>query len=81
MGWLGGGKLGVLYKWFYTNWFIADASEAEAIASTAKTGERSLEDWKNLSIKNIGEIGLSALWAILRGELDTLQSVTGDLLL
>lgn len=65
---------------FYTDWFIADDSEAEAIASTVTTEDRSRDDWPNLSIKNIGEIDLATLWGILRGEPDSPKLVMGGLL-
>ncbi len=64
---------------FYTEWF-ADDSDAGAIASIVTTEERSPTDWPNLSMKNIGEMDLSCLWGILRGEPDSDPTVTGDLL-
>ena len=65
---------------FYTDWFLADEGDAEAIASTVTTEEHSSDDWPNLSMKGIGEIDLSSLWGILRGEPDSPDSATGDLL-
>src|SRR5205085_8665333 len=65
---------------FYTDWFLAGEGEAEAIASTVSTEERSFEDWPNLSIENVGESDLSALWGILRGAPTSLDSASGDLL-
>jgi hypothetical protein len=65
---------------FYTDWFLADEGDAEAVASIATTEEHSFEDWPHLSLKGIREMDLSALWGILRGEPDSLNSATGDLL-
>jgi hypothetical protein len=65
---------------FYTDWFLADESDAEAVASITTTEESSFEDWPHLSLKGIAEMDLSALWGILRGEPDSLDSATGDLL-
>ena len=65
---------------FYTDWFLAAESEAEAVASIATTEEYSFEDWPHLSMKNVGEMDLSALWSILRDEPDSHDSATGALL-
>jgi hypothetical protein len=65
---------------FYTDWFIAEESEAAAIASTVITEERSPEDWPNLSLRNIGEPDLAILWGTLRGEPENPKCVMGDLL-
>ena len=65
---------------FYTDWFLADDEDAEAVASIATTEEHSFEDWPHLSLKGFGEMDLSALWGIHRGELDSLDSATGALL-
>ena len=65
---------------FYTDWFLAEEGDAEAIASIATTEEHSFEDWPHLSLKGVGEMDLANLWGILRGEPDSLDSATGDLL-
>jgi hypothetical protein len=65
---------------FYTDWFLADEGDAEAVASIATAEEHSFEDWPHLSLKGVGELDLSALWGILRGEPDSLHSATGALL-
>jgi hypothetical protein len=66
---------------FYTDWFVADEADAQAIASIVTTEEHSFEDWPNLSVKNIGEFELMALWAILLGQpFDPARSVSGRLL-
>ncbi len=65
---------------FYTDWFLAGEKEAEEIASIATTEEHTFEDWPHLALKNIGEVNLSELWGILRGEPDSLDSATGELL-
>lgn len=55
---------------FYTDWFLAGAGDAEAIASIATTEEHSFQDWPHLSLKGIGEMDLSALWDLLRSQSD-----------
>ena len=35
----------------FTDWFLADENEAEAIASIVTTEEHSFEDWPALSIR------------------------------
>jgi hypothetical protein len=65
---------------FYTDWFLADPSDAEAVASIATSEEQSFKDWPHLPLKDVGEMELSALWAILRGEPDQLDSTIGNLL-
>ena len=65
---------------FHTDWFLADKADAESIASIAITEEHSFEDWPHLSMQGIGEMDLSTLWGILRGEPDSLDSTSGDLL-
>jgi hypothetical protein len=65
---------------FYTDWFLAEETEAEAIASIATTEEHSFEDWPHLSLKNIGEMDLLTLWGLLRGEPDSLDSTLGNAL-
>lgn len=65
---------------FYTDWFLANDGDAEAVASIATTEEHTFKDWPHLSLRGVGEMDLSALWGILRGETDSLDSATGDLL-
>src|SRR5262245_49958016 len=65
---------------FYTDWFLADEGEAEAVATIATTEEYSFEDWPHLQLKGVSEMDLSSLWGILRGQPDSLDSATGDLL-
>ncbi len=65
---------------FYTDWFLADEADAEAVASIATTEEHSFDDWPHLSLRGIGDMELSSLWGIVRGEPDSLDSATGDLL-
>lgn len=65
---------------FYSNWFLAEKGDAEAISSIVTTEEHSFEDWPHLSLKDVSEMDLSALWGILRVEPDSLDTATGDLL-
>ena len=66
---------------FYTDWFIAEESDANAIASTVTTEEHSPDEWPHLAVKNIGEFELAALWCILLDQpFDPARSVSGRLL-
>ena len=65
---------------FYTNWFLAVEKDAKAVASIVTTEERSFVDWPHLSMKSVSEMDLSALWGILRGDPDSLDTATGELL-
>ena len=51
---------------FYTDWFLADQSEAEAIASIATDETHSHDDWPHLAMKDVGEMELMRLWVVLR---------------
>jgi hypothetical protein len=65
---------------FYTDWFIAEDTDAEAIASIVTTEERSHEDWPNLGLRNIGEFELQLLYDLLRPGRDGGKDVSGELL-
>jgi hypothetical protein len=65
---------------FYTDWFVADASEAEAVASIATTGEHSFEDWPHLALKDVADVPLTLLRGILRGQPGTAEDVDGETL-
>jgi hypothetical protein len=58
----------------YTDWFLADESEAEALAKS----ESKFRDWPCLSMKGILDLELSALWGVLRGTPDSLSGVAGE---
>jgi hypothetical protein len=60
---------------FYTDWVLADEDEAEAVLAIT-TDEHAIEEWPHLSMKNVGEMDLMSLWAILRGEPEQLESIT-----
>src|SRR5262249_60957325 len=62
---------------FYTDWFVADASEAEAVASIVTTEEHSFEDWPHLALKDVAEVPLTLLRGILRGQPGTALDVDG----
>ena len=59
---------------FYTDWFLADESEAHAIAES----ESPFQDWPCLSMKSIAQLELTHLWAVLRGEPDSLDGAARD---
>jgi hypothetical protein len=52
---------------FYTDWFLADASEAEAVASIASAEGHSFADWPHLALKDVADVPLTLLRGILRG--------------
>src|SRR5262245_25185851 len=60
----------------YTDWFLADESEAEALAES----ESPFDDWPCLSMKDVLETNLMQLWGVLRGEPDRLEDVSGEAL-
>jgi hypothetical protein len=64
---------------WYTDWFVADIADADAIASIV-TDERDFDDWPHLGLKNIGELELSLLWGAIRGDLDVPPDPAGTLL-
>jgi hypothetical protein len=49
-----------------TDWFLARADEAEAVAQIVTTGERSFDDWPHVSFPLI-QIEIMALYAALTG--------------
>lgn len=61
---------------FYTDWFIADESEAEAIA----VSDSHFDDWPSLSLRGIGLSDLDALWAIIRADGRRGETIAGKLL-
>jgi hypothetical protein len=65
---------------FFTDWFLANEDEAEAVASVVTTEAHSFEEWPNIAMKNIGDMELRALWGVLRGDSSLSDSVMGKLL-
>jgi hypothetical protein len=65
---------------FSTEWFIAEETDAGAIMSIVMTEDHEFGDWPNLSLKDVGEMDLRALWGILRGEPENFDSATVTLL-
>jgi len=63
---------------FYTDWFVADASEAESIASLASCDDHSFEDWPHLALKGVADVPLTLLRGILRGKPGTALKVDGE---
>jgi hypothetical protein len=62
---------------FYTDWFIAGEDEAEKLASS----DSPFDEWRSLSLRNIGEVDLMALSAIIHGkEPSQAESVSEGLL-
>lgn len=65
----------------YTDWFLADESEADAIADIAEAdSESNFEDWPHLAMKSVLESELMALWGILKGKPGKLVDTTGKTL-
>lgn len=64
----------------WTDWFIADESEAEAIASIVETEAHDFEDWPHLAMKGIIESQLMALWGVLQGKSGEWPNIIGDVL-
>ena len=50
----------------WTDWFIADAADAPAIASIVAE-ERDHDDWPHLELSGVIESQLMALWGVLKG--------------
>jgi hypothetical protein len=50
----------------WTDWFIADAADAAAIASIS-TDEADFDDWPHLELSGVIESSLMALWGVLKG--------------
>lgn len=51
---------------WYTDFFIADPADAEAIATDAE--EDAFERWPHLGLKHVGDLELGALLAAVRGQ-------------
>ncbi|HEY7155409.1 MAG TPA: hypothetical protein VH575_15715 [Gemmataceae bacterium] len=58
---------------WYTDWFLADEGEAEAVAGIADDDEHSFDDWPHLAMKSIGDMELMSLRGVLRGEESTAE--------
>jgi hypothetical protein len=63
---------------FYTDWFVAEASEADAIASIATTEEHAFEDWPHLALKDVADVALTLLRGILHGQPGKALDVDGE---
>jgi hypothetical protein len=63
-----------------TDWLIASEAEAEAVASILTTEERSFDDWPSTCLEGIGELELTDLAAVLRGDGQPARSTVGELL-
>lgn len=64
----------------YTDLFIADRSEAAAIASIV-ADERDFEDWPHLQLKDVTELDFASLWGIIRGVPESFDFPSGEPLL
>lgn len=64
----------------WTDWFIADESEAEAIASIADDEGSDFDDWPHLGLNGIIESQLMALWGVLQGKPGEWPDVVGGAL-
>jgi hypothetical protein len=58
----------------YTDWFLADESEAEALGKS----EPPFDDWPCLSMKGIIESDFAHLWGLLRSEPESREDVLGE---
>lgn len=63
---------------WYTDWFLADASEAEAVAGIASDDEHSFDDWPHLALRSVGDLELMLLRGVLRGRPGETEPVDGD---
>ena len=63
---------------WYTDWFLADEADAEAVASLADDESHSFDDWPHLSMPNIGELELMLLWGLLNGNPKGMEDVSGE---
>lgn len=64
----------------YLDWFLADESEAEAVASIASEEGHEFEDWPHLAMKGVGDVDLMLLRGILLGRPDDIEDADGDAL-
>jgi hypothetical protein len=60
---------------WYTDWFLADEADAEALASLAADETHSFDDWPHLPMRGVGQMELMRLAAILRGSPDDLAGI------
>src|SRR4051812_9817471 len=60
---------------WYTDWFLADEADADAIASTVTDETRSADDWPHLAMRSVGQMELMRLCAVLRGAPDDLAGI------
>lgn len=65
---------------WYTDWFLADESEAEAVAGIGSDDGHDFEDWPHLAMRSVGEMELMALLGVLRGQPAEMDDVHGDAL-
>lgn len=65
---------------WYTDWFLADEAEAEAVAGIASDDEHSFDDWPHLAMRSVGEMELMALRSVLRGQLASTEDIHEDAL-
>jgi hypothetical protein len=59
----------------YTDWFLAEESEAEALAAA----EVPWDEWPSLSIKSILDTELMLLWGVLRGDPSRMDHISEPL--
>lgn len=63
----------------HTDWFIADESEAEAIANIgSEESDSDFDDWPHLALKGVLDSELMALWGILKGTPGKWADVVGE---
>jgi hypothetical protein len=62
------------------DWFIADPTDAMAIAAVIENEVGEFEHWPHLEFQDVSEIALMSLWGILRGKPRTRESTSDRLL-
>ncbi|MBY0227945.1 MAG: hypothetical protein K2W96_01560 [Gemmataceae bacterium] len=61
----------------WSDWFLAEESEAEAIADVVRTEERGFDDWPHLAMK-LGDLELMLLRGVMAGSPGELPDIHGD---
>lgn len=61
----------------WTDWFIADPADAEAIAATVSE-DRDKAEWPHLELSGVIESSLMALWGVLKGTPGEWADIVGE---
>ena len=63
---------------WYTDFFIADPADAAVIA--VDEDEDAFDRWPHLGVKDVGDLELGALWAVIRGQSENAHlDISGEL--